>query len=194
VSDIVDSTVSDQRRTWLWDQQHALVCRIELSAIYHRKRERFLSHSQKFLQALTALTATFAFSELAKPVGIGPWAALVAAIGSVMPLVFGFSERARDHAQLAIEYRRLLAEVRKLGARLTETQLTEMNGRFASLEVTERASLGALVVDIQNEMAIAAGHSDRVVRLTWYQRTFMHFIDFHIQVKSQRSDEPGAAA
>lgn len=172
--------LSQARADWLYDKQHRLTCRVELSATYHAKRERFLTVCERFCQATAALTATAAFSQLLGPEWplAGRWFALVAAVASVLPLVFAWSSRANQHATLAADHRRLLARIVSAGYELTEKQLLAFSGELREIEATEGASLGALVIQCQNEMAMAAGHPEFVQPLSWLQRLTMHVWDW----------------
>jgi hypothetical protein len=171
-------TDNTEYEAWCNDQQHQLKCRIELSALYHGKRERFLLVCERVTQATAALTATAAFSQL---VGVGDaakWLGLVAAGASIAPLVFAWSSRANKHAVLGGDHRRLLAQMAAAGDTLEDTQITAFKARLLDIEADERAALGALVVQCQNEMAVAQGHPEHVKPLTFWQRMTMHVWDW----------------
>lgn len=191
IRDSVAQIPTESRPTWLDKEQHELLCHIELSAMYHAKRERYLLLCERLCQAATALTATAAVSQavtLVPAVGGGFSLAMalgiVTAVASILPLVFAWASRSNRHAAHAGDYRRLLADVVSTGYELTEPQLTAYRAKCAQLEHAEDASLGALVVQCQNEMAIARGHHESVIPLRFHHRLFMHVWDWDISPQS----------
>lgn len=178
------SDVTCERADWLNIRQHELLSRVEISAAYHGKRERFLTLCERMCQAIAALTATAAFSQIfdKELPAAGKWFALAAAVASILPLVFGWSSRANHHAVLAADHRRLLARIVGAGYVLPEQTLVELSAAFMEIEAGEGASLGALVVHCQNEKAIAAGHAASVVPLTIIQRLTMHVWDWSVKL------------
>lgn len=165
----------------LWNEQWAVQRQADLSARYHRKRERWFALCERWLQALAALLATSAFAQLAGAGDGSRWLALVAAGCSVFSLVFGVAERARVHGQLATEYRRLLADLRGAGLRLAEAQVVQLKARLAGLEVSEPDPMNALVMDCENEIAIAAGDRGNVVPLSLWERLWMQVWSFELE-------------
>jgi hypothetical protein len=169
--------LSEERRAYIWQQRDDLRYRARLSAAYHSKRERFFTLNERLFQAFTAITATAAFSDLVGRDGpYAKWFAFFAALFSIIPLVFNFSGKGNEHAVLAGEHRRLLAEIAGCGLECSEAQLVALQVRFAQVEVAERASLGALVVACQNEMAAMEGKASYPLNLR--ERLFMHFVHF----------------
>lgn len=180
-------SVSEERQRWLDSERHRLVCRLELSAMYHARRERYLALCERIAQATAALTATAAFARVVGSGDADRTFALIAAVASVLPLVFLWSSRSNKHATLAAEHRRLHAVVMADGFDLSEEKLVQYRSQLLTTEANERASLGALVVHCQNEMAIAAGHPANIVPLKWYQRALMHAWDFTVDPPKQKA-------
>lgn len=176
------------RQQWLYSQQYELEYRLELSAVYHGKRERFLLTCERVAQGVAAVSATAAFSQA---LHTWPQAELafgvLTAVAAVTPLVWGWAARANHHAVLAGDHRRLLGRMRRAGFELTEEQLLQLRGDMAEIEANEGASLGALVVQCQNELAVTAKHPAPLVPLRWYHRLFMHVFDWQVPVPAQRS-------
>lgn len=169
-------------RAWLNEQQHALACQVELSAIYHAKRERYLLLCERLCQAFTAITATLAFSLLFRPDSAAiKWLGAAAAFASIAPMVWNLSARSHRHAVLAGDYRRLLVKIRSAAFELPEEQILAFRGQLAEIEAGEDAALGALVIQCQNEIARASGHVTHVVPLTWWQRATMHVVDWDVR-------------
>lgn len=174
---------SEARLQWLHERQYELEYRLELSAVYHGKRERFLLTCERVAQGLAAVSATAAFSKALQAwptveLGFG----VLTALAAVTPLVFGWASRANHHAVLAGDHRRLLGRMRRAGFELTEEQLLQLRGDMAEVEANEGASLGALVVQCQNELAVTAKNPAPLVPLRWYHRATMHVFDWHVPV------------
>ncbi len=154
--------------------------------MYHGKRERFLTLCERLAQATAALTATAAFARVVDQGPVDRWFALVAAVASVLPLVFLWSSRANKHAILAAEHLRLLSSLTADGYDLTEDRLVHYQSQLFAIEANERASMGALVVHCQNEMAIAAGHPESVVPLGFWRRATMHAWDWAVPLPARK--------
>lgn len=174
----LNASQTPDRASFIWDKQGDLMARCELSALYHGKRERFLGSMERTMQALTALAATSAFADIAgKPGGsIGKCLALIAAVASILPLVFGFAERARVHGQLKANYQSILADMYGVGLELTEKQLSDFRSRVAKIEAGESSPLAALVIHCQNEIAVS--RDQPVFALSTFEKCFMHFYSF----------------
>ena len=168
-----------EKRKYLWAQQYELTFGIRLSALYHGKRERFYALCERVCQAGAALLATTAFSQLMGSSEFGAWFALGAAIFSIAQLVFAYADRARDHAALVTEFKRLLSDIHKRPMRLGEEDIQTFRGRVAELEAGERATLGALVIHCENELKQADGQIERIYPLTKVEMLFMHFWAFN---------------
>jgi hypothetical protein len=177
--------------SWLHEKQHQVMYAAELSALYHGKRERFLLTCERASQAAAALTATAAFSQIAagNQVLLGV-SSVMAAVASILPLVFGWASRANKHAVLAGDHRRLLARMQAAGFVLTEQQVSAFRSELTAIEAAEDASLGALVVQCQNEIAAATNNPESIVPLTRSQRALMHVFDFDVQPSVAREPAP----
>ncbi|CAN5437997.1 hypothetical protein BH10PSE18_BH10PSE18_18910 [soil metagenome] len=185
-------TVEDEfadGKQWLWNEQEALQDRCLFSASYHGKRERFFSVWERLLQALTAIAATSAFADITgKDNGASRWLALTAAIASIFPLVFGFADRARLHGQLKAGFKSLLARMYAAGIEWDDANLIAFRAQLAELEAGEPASLSALVIHCQNE--IATSRKQRCYPLSWWEWLFMHFYGFDGAKIVARTGEP----
>lgn len=190
------NAISPEREAWIHEQRHAVMYRLEMSAIYHARRERFLMACERACQAVAALSATAAFLPLMSASGQQPGLVLpiITAIASVLPLVYGFSAASHRHAQAAADYRRALADGHKGGEEWREDHLVKMKADLSEIEANEPAAYTALVVDCQNQMAVAARQSERVVPLKWYQRLLMHVVDFHVEPQLSQHKQDGAPA
>lgn len=165
---------------YLWAKRHAVLYRVELSTLYHQKRERFFAVCDKLGNAVGVVGGSAALVSISRPDALA-WIAMAITVVSSAALVFGFSDRARRHADLAREFRELEAVMIERGEReFTEQDVFAWESRTRRLESGEPPSLGALVVLCQNELARAQGQTDKIVKLGWWQRVSAHFIDTSI--------------
>lgn len=174
-----DGSTAKDRAAYIYEEQDTLVDRCRLSASYHGKRERFLGGTERVMQAVTALAATSAFAKIAGDSvsnGLGQGLALVAAIAAILPLVFGFSEKARVHGQLKAQFKTTLAAMYAVGLEWSEEQLSDFKGQVAKIESGEPPALAALVIHCQNEIAVGA--REKIYPLEWWEALLMHFISF----------------
>lgn len=161
----------------LWDIRHAVLYRVELSALYHQKRERFFELCDKLAKAVAVI---FGSAAVARWGGADVMAALAAIITvtSTLSLVFNLSDRSRRHAALAGDFRRLEADIVSRGERdFTEADIGAWNARERALEATEPPALGMLVRICQNELAIAQNQRDKVKPVGWIGHLTAHWLD-----------------
>lgn len=170
--------MTDDDFRYLWSQRHDVLYRVELSAIYHRKRERFFVLLDRGINALGVACGSVAMAQIGGT-GVAQWSAGIFTLAATLGLVVGLADLAKRHGALAADFARLEAEIMAAGERdFTETQLAQWSARVREIEVSEPRTLAALVNLCQNDLAIAAGHPDRVVALPWYQRWLAHLVDF----------------
>jgi len=174
-----DTTENDEFAA-LWDRRHGILYRIELSVLYHRKRERFFDTVDRLIKTVALIGGSAAFAK-ATDADIVKWAAVAIALTSAFSLVFAFSERARKHAELGKSFSELAANLLQKGERdFSEADLNLLEADVRHLESTEPATLGALVVICQNELAVAQNHPEMLHELRFHQRLFAQFWDFRI--------------
>ena len=168
----------------LYNELHYTKERIEISILYHRKRERFFALCDRVAKACALVSGTAAFQALRSSTDHdgNTWALVIVlafTLPSLLSLCFGWGDMARKHASLAESFSRLIASISGT-CNPTEKDLHEWNSQIGMIEAGEPAALTCLVSICQNQIAIAAGQFDKVSRLKWYQRWFAHFFDFSI--------------
>ena len=170
--------MSEQLDQQLRDRRHRLMYEIELSMLYHRKRERVFELCDRGAKAIAVIAGSAVFARVIGDYAL-PWFAAAVALTSALSLVFALSERARRHAEFAIQFGELGAEFARKGtASYTDDDLSVCDSKIRLLEAKEPASLGALVRICQNEIAIAQGASDYVTPVPLHQRMLAHIWDF----------------
>jgi len=147
---------SDELETdYLWKRRHAVLYRVELSALYHQKRERFFDFCDRGAKVVSIVGGSAALYKLGVDEVVAVAAAAITVV-SALSLVLGFGEKARRHSELARNFKQVQAEMLRVGERdYTEDNLRDWEARVALLEATEPASLGVLVRICQNELAAA---------------------------------------
>ena len=157
-----------------WD----LLWRVRLSALYHLKRERFLDGVDKAAKLVSALGGAAAFSQVKNTGDLGFWITGFITVVATLSLVYGPSAKARKHAELARDFKRLEAEVVGTGRSDTEAQICKFEAQYLSLESSEPAALGALVTLCHNELCEAYGVRNQITRLPWWQSLLRNYFDF----------------
>lgn len=169
--------MNEQDVSYLWDRRHGLLYRVQLSVLYHQKRERYFDACDKIAKAIAIIGGSAALSRMGGP-DLILYVAAVITITSTLSLVFGFSDRSKRHSELARSFRQLEAEICGKGERdFTEADLNAWTAKERTLEGSEPPALGALVILCQNELAMAQGQQDKIVRISWLRRTLAHVLD-----------------
>jgi hypothetical protein len=164
---------------YLWNKRCETLMLVQLSVLYHQKRERFFDLLDKLTKAVSVFGGSAALWKLSSPQVIA-WAAALITATATFSLVGGFAERARKHADLARSFRLLEGDIVGAGERdYTEAGINAWQARLRGLEASEPPALGALVIACQNELAVAAGQRDKVVYIPWPRRLLMNFIDWN---------------
>ncbi len=166
---------SENETDYLWRRRHEILHRLEVSVLYHRARERFLSWVAKGTTAVAIVGGSAAFAAAVEPEWLR-WAGLVVAATSTLTLVFGVPERARLHGELAVRHQLLLAEIAAKGERdFTEADLNAWEAALMRIESEEPAAFGTLVRLCQNRLKRVAGHPCEPVPA--WKRWTAHLID-----------------
>lgn len=168
---------------YLWKRREDLLYRVQLSALYHRKRERFLAFWDRAITAVAIIGGSAAFASLGGASFVKIAAGIVA-VTSTVGLVFGLAERSRRHSDLARQFLDLEARILRQGERdFTEDQLNQWDADRAQIETAEPPALGVLIVACQNELAQARNEFAHIHHLPWWQRLTMHLSDFRVNAE-----------
>lgn len=161
-----------------WEDRWSLLWRVRVSAFYHAKRERFLDGVDRATKGASALGGAAAFASLMSHPTMGMVAAAIITLVSLLSLVYDPATKARRHAELARDFKRLEADIVACGNSLESAQVAAFEARLAQLESGEPASLGALVTQCHNELAVALGRPELVTPLPCLHRIFKNWFDF----------------
>lgn len=177
--------MSEAQRDFLWDVRDHVLYRSGLATRYHRRRERFFDILDRATRAVALIGGSAAFAAAAKQIELAQWAGLIVAVAGALALVFGFGEKARRYSGLAEAYKRLEADVLRVGAYdYTEEQVNEWRARVAEIESGEPPPLRVLVVLCQNDIAVALNQPGKVTNLPLWKRVLGQVMDFEINEKS----------
>lgn len=162
----------------IWHRRHEILYRLELSVLYHQKRERFFELWDKLSKAVAVIGGSAIMSKISPDMLF--IVAGIITVTSTLSLVFGFSDRSKRHSELARNFRQLEADVvRKGESGVSESDVNVWKEKTHQLESQEPPALGALVILCQNELAVAANQSEKVVKMPCHERWLAQFIDFH---------------
>jgi hypothetical protein len=174
----VNDKKSTEYQDWLWNERLFVQYRAELSTLYHRKRERFFALCDRCSKALSLIAGTAAFSSLLPTAEAKAMAGLVVALATLPGLVMAWGDKARLHADLAQKFIAIEAEIVAAGkSNFTEDQLNTWLAKILAIEAAEPPTLGGLTAVCHNQLSIANGHLDKVVKLSWIERWFVHVFD-----------------
>lgn len=172
---------SDATYQHSWERRHAIVYGLQLSVLYHRKRERYYDMLERMLQTLVTASATSGVSLLlATDKKAELWLVGAAAVISMIQLAYSPAARARQHAQLASDYQVLWAEAAARGEHWTDEDCNSFQSKSLRIGATSPPQLGALVVDCENELALAYGAPSEVRRVPIYMRWLKHVWNWDI--------------
>jgi len=177
--------MSDEAADSLWKERWDVLWRVWVSHTYHRKRERFFDACDRGSKAIAVIGGSAALANLGKIFEITNGPAVLAVIAftititSTISLVFGLSDKARRHGELASQFKKIEAEIyRKGNFDFTDEDIAGWKTRVAELESAEPATLYALTQLCERELNIAHGHPDRGPKLSLSRRLFAQFWSF----------------
>lgn len=161
---------------YLWSRREALLYRTELSARYHRKRERFLSFWDRATVATALILGSAAFANL----GGGQWVKVYAAtiaVSSTWALVFGLADGARRHNALTQRFLDLESQIIRRGERdFTEADLNLWEAEVREIEAAEPPAYESLVTACQNEIAEQRGQPESIHPIGFWRRLTMQIL------------------
>lgn len=176
---------NDAEREYLWKERSSVLLKIELSALYHLKRERFFELLDKISKAISVIGGSAALWKSTQ--NHGNFLEIVASIitvTSALSLVLSFSDRSRRHSEFARNYRKILIDVHKKGSRgFNEEDLNQWMAQICEIEMGEPLALSTLVIICQNELAVARDAEEVIVPIPFWKRMFAHFFDMPMQKK-----------
>lgn len=131
----------------------------------------FINYFITFLSNMTSPNLTMTFS-------------LIVAIASTLDLILSFSEKARNHSDLARQF----ITLEKIIIQIPEEQITEEHIRKyttnrVDIELNEPPKISTLDVICHYELAKAMGYENAEYELVFFQRLLANFVDIRTDFK-----------
>ncbi|MFI0459917.1 MAG: hypothetical protein ACH254_20210 [Candidatus Thiodiazotropha endolucinida] len=156
-------------REYLWEKRHEVLYRVELSALYHRKRERYFDTLDRVIKAIAIIGGSAALSDVGGD-SVVKIAAITITVTSTLSLVFDLSGRARRHADLAHEYSLIEKEIMEKGERdYSEEDTKQWAARTRNIESDEPPVNDKLIQLCQNQLARARGKEEYIEPMGIFQ-------------------------
>ena len=171
----------------LWTLRHEVLWRIDVSQLYHRKRERFCDFWDRAFKAVAVIGGSAALyrigagdaSTAASNTRVLLVATSIVTVTSTVSLVFALSERARKHSELAASFKKLEAEIMLAGeTAFNERSINAWRAKRAELEGAEPPALYALTKICELELHVANGTPELAPTVTLLERLFAQFWSF----------------
>lgn len=180
---IDEEDISDKEYEHNWRRRHKVLNQVQLSVLYHRKRERFFDSLERLMQAVVTASATGGVALLLASQSdktFELWFMAATAAVSMIQLAYAPGAHAKQHAQLATEYHNLWAEGVAMGEVWSHVECDAMQSRALKIGAAEPPQLGAVIVLCENEIAMAAGQATKVRALPLYMRMLKHLWNFDV--------------
>jgi len=158
----------------MWKERHNLRYHLQVSVLYHRKRERFFDLCDKCVKAIAVIAASSAITPFVTGTFLTTLQLLIVATTTVA-LVFDWSDRARRHSDFAVRYAQMERAIVAAGVSDFSTDdLKRWAAELYEIQSGEPAALHGLVQVCQDELDMAAGASVEPSRLTLARKFLAH--------------------
>lgn len=158
-----------------WARRHAVLYKCQVSALYHRKRERFYGTLNRLASSFALIAGSAAMSDFLPSPPAKSIAGGIVALVTIPGVVFSWPERAKDHAVLASRFIAIEAEVEGLGI-ADQGAFDAMMQRAIAIEAEEPPQLVTLTLICQNEIARASGEKNSISKIRWYSRLTANWV------------------
>ena len=163
-----------------WELRHEIIQKCRISALYHRKRERFFALCDKLSVSLSLIAGASATTDLLGTADAKAIAGAVVVLVTMPSIVFAWTDKSRLHGLLASKFIALEADIEGAGV-LEEAALHKFKERALKLDMEEPAQLSALTRICQNELSFASGNESNMKKIKFIERKFAHFFDFPVK-------------
>jgi hypothetical protein len=159
-----------------WQTRFDIVYKCRLSALYHRKRERFFSLLDKLTTTFALIAGAGAMTDLMPSAQYKAVAGAIVVAVTLPGIVFSWADKSRIYALLAAKFIALEAEIEGSGV-LDTPALNKYKERSLIFEMEEPPQLSALTRVCQNEISLATGNLANIKKLTLCEKYFSQFLD-----------------
>lgn len=170
MTDEASRTTEDKAWADRWDALY----KADVSARYHRRRQRFFDLTDKLTKALTVLLGATLMGSMLKDAQ--PLMASLISSLSLLALVFAYSDRKQAHKELAEGFINLIQQIEACPVNdLTEAKAAAWMAQATALDAKEPPALKTLVTLCEHDASVAAGHPDHVALPGWHRRLVADF-------------------
>lgn len=169
------TNITDEQWQTLWARRCDALYKSNITARYHRRRQRFFDLIDKCTKAATVLLGASLLGETVKEY-VPLVASSISGMG-LLALVFGYGDRKQAHKELAESATQLIAKIEEAPTALLTDALTALwLAEHSRLNSREPPSLKTLVILCEREQATANGHPDHVPSPHWFKRFFADWV------------------
>ena len=162
-----------------WTHRFEIIYKCRLSALYHRKRERFFALCEKITTAISLIAGAGAMTDLLDTVTLKAYAGAVVVLFTMPSIVFSWGDKSRSHALLASKFISLESEIEG-GGILGDFKLNKFHEIVLRLDMEEPPQLSLLTRICQNEISYSSGQFEKITQIHWLKKKFAHFFDFPV--------------
>lgn len=142
-------------KDYVWDRRDDVLYRAQLSALYHRDRERWFDRLDRCSRLLAMVSGSAALLDVV-PDACRPYLLATVAISSALAVVFNFGEYARRHAELAAKWTLLEADIERAGeTNLDPAMVDNWTARRAEIESVEPPPCECVARKAQRRLELA---------------------------------------
>lgn len=170
------------------EKQEDLVYKINLGFTYHRKLEWFFNFLDKFAAAIAVIGSSSVLASFFIDPNINKYIQIFIVITSTFSLVFGWSSKSRQHAELAARYSGLERELVAYKNDSHEVLLTKVEQMLLDIEAIEPPANSALVRVVQDELDLARGAAGIDLDSLGFLRKFKAYL--YISTSSEKNSFP----
>lgn len=166
---------------------------VRRSVRYHRRRQKFYTFMDNLTNFISLICGSSVIYAALSDGALKLWilyTAIAITVSSAISILLAFSQKARDHSNLANDFIALEIEMIEIDREeITLSQLTDFKKKRLRIEVKEPPVLIVLDNICYNEQSRAAGllHQKEVV-IGWFQRLCAPFFDFNAHKLRLKTD------
>lgn len=182
------------------NEYDGLIFDVRRSVRYHRRRQKFYTFMDNLTNFISLICGSSVIYAALSDDALKLWilyTAIAITAASAVNILLAFSQKARDHSNLANDFIALEIEMIEVDKEVvTLEQLAELKKKRLRIEVKEPPILIVLDSICYNEQSRAVGllHKNEVV-IGWFQRLCAPFFDFnahklHLKTDADKSENP----
>lgn len=165
----------DEQWQFLWQSRCDVLHKANVTARYHRKRQRFFDLVDKGTKAATVLLGASLLGPAVQ--SHLPWvAAAISGLG-LLALVYGYADRKQSHKELGEAVLMLVAKIEEVpSAGLTVDLAAQWQAEHSRLTAREPPALKTLVILCEHEQSVQSGHAGHIPLPRWHKRVLANWL------------------